>query len=142
VVGARDYKVGDGGPPSPAIWNRNHPIGDRKLVQFDLGPGYSLGANKIGCESFVGQYAGSQKEPDWQLRRRGEPFSSIIVETGWSESMASLKRSQRLWQTGSGGHVRVVFIVNFHKPNAAGTRVTLWVWKVVPGGQPTQQEVV
>jgi len=68
--------------------------------------------------NFTGDYTGSVKETDLAFvphvspdRAESALFSSIILESGWSESTTQLQQDARLWQVGSGRKVRVVLQV-------------------------------
>lgn len=93
--------------------------------------------------TFVGEYRGYTKEPDLTLIPMLGPdwdteaaFPSIVLETGWTESVEKLREDVTLWQQGSGGAVRIVFQVKFYPRsyNRIGTR--LWINRATPPTKP------
>lgn len=89
--------------------------------------------------NFIGNYIGTTKEPDFAfipLRLGGlrREFPSVILETGWASTGASLERNRRQWHEESGGKVMVVILVKLCRPNAQGrVKVTLQVSHTTPG---------
>lgn len=70
---------------------------------------------------------GSRKEPDYCLYPRSLDLPTIVVESGWSESMPSLERDMNLWLQGGNGAVQLVLIIKWTKHTdqrvSAGFRV-------------------
>lgn len=62
-------------------------------------------------------------------------FPSVVLESGWYESIARREEDARLWQEGSGNAVRVVLQVKFHEPdNHNRIRLVLSVTRAHPDG--------
>ncbi|RPA98355.1 hypothetical protein L873DRAFT_1039087 [Choiromyces venosus 120613-1] len=93
--------------------------------------------------NFIGQYAGSVKEPDFSfipVDPNGLPreFPSVILESGWASTIPDLVDDCRVWHQGSGKCVRVVILVKTYKPNTQNqVRATLEVSHTRPGAVVT-----
>ncbi|RPA99926.1 hypothetical protein L873DRAFT_869219 [Choiromyces venosus 120613-1] len=94
-------------------------------------------------KNFVGEYRGRWKEADLTIiplvgpdRVKKAKFPSVILESGWTETLAKLKDDARHWQVGSGQEVRVVLLVKFYQPNRQKRiRLDLFINRTRPGGQ-------
>lgn len=78
----------------------------------------------IGAEftGFAGEYEGlgSRKAPDAYVKVAGtDGFPSVVVESGWAESMEDLVKDARLWLLGTGGATKVCIVVHFLEERAA-----------------------
>ncbi|KAJ9195159.1 hypothetical protein DTO164E3_6920 [Paecilomyces variotii] len=63
--------------------------------------------------SFIGGlYSNSRKEPDLLLRPDARPMPSLVMESGWSESLPRLQNNMNLWLIGSQGQVKATIILN------------------------------
>ncbi|PWW73766.1 hypothetical protein C7212DRAFT_365593 [Tuber magnatum] len=89
-------------------------------------------------KNFTGEYKRYTKEadltiipllgPDWTKEAQ---YPSVVLESGWSEPAEQLDRDASLWLAGSGGQVRVVVQVKFHRrQNRIGTR--MWIKRARP----------
>ncbi|KAJ9292745.1 hypothetical protein DTO271G3_8444 [Paecilomyces variotii] len=66
--------------------------------------------------SFVGgPYSTSRKEPDLLLRPDARPMPSLVMESGWSESLPRLQDDVNLWLIGSQGKVKATIILNWQR---------------------------
>ncbi|PUU77722.1 hypothetical protein B9Z19DRAFT_1193820 [Tuber borchii] len=75
-------------------------------------------------QNFVGRHVGSFKEPDMAFlpfagpgRKKYAAFPSVVLESGWNESIARHEEDARVWQEGSGNAVRVMLQAKFHEPD-------------------------
>ncbi|RPA90026.1 hypothetical protein L873DRAFT_1795752 [Choiromyces venosus 120613-1] len=69
--------------------------------------------------------------PDWTQKAE---YPSVVLESGWDESMQQLHRDAQLWQRGSGGEVCVVIQVKFYRPNDENRmRAKLVLKRTLPG---------
>lgn len=71
---------------------------------------------------FAGEYEGlgSRKAPDAYVKVAGtDGFPSVVVESGWAESMEDLVKDARLWLLGTGGATKVCIVVHFLEERAA-----------------------
>jgi len=62
---------------------------------------------------------------DWDRKAK---YPSVVLESEWSESGATLVRDARLWQVGSERAVRIVLLAKFFKPdtdNKIAVRLTI-----------------
>ncbi|PUU82894.1 hypothetical protein B9Z19DRAFT_1119997 [Tuber borchii] len=99
----------------PRIWT--------KTMQISPSPVY---------DNFKGDYKQSVKEadltfvplvgPEW---KNTAEYPSVVLESGWSESEAALKRDVRLWQLGSEKAVRVILLVKFFAENPMRVQLSI-----------------
>lgn len=73
--------------------------------------------NGLGINFVGGPYGGSRKEPDLLVRSDAIQMPSIVMESGWSESITELQNDINLWLVGGGGDVRLVFILEWRLHN-------------------------
>lgn len=60
-----------------------------------------------------GPYLSSRKEPDLLVRPDNRPLPSLVMESGWSESLSRFWDDMNLWLIGSQGHVKATIILNW-----------------------------
>ncbi|KAI9924864.1 hypothetical protein ASPWEDRAFT_172174 [Aspergillus wentii DTO 134E9] len=65
--------------------------------------------------SFHSPYTGSRKEPDLFIRPGNQRLPSVVIESGWGESMPRLHDDMRLWLVGGNGVVKAVIIIEWHR---------------------------
>lgn len=56
-----------------------------------------------------GSYADSSKEPDLGMRVGNQPLPTLVIESGWSESLDRLREEARLWLVG--GNATAVIVI-------------------------------
>lgn len=86
-----------------------------------------------------GQYNGSRKQPDFMLWPQNTPFPTATLESGWSETMASLIRDQNVLLAGGNGHIKVVILVKWFERANRRVAGTVEVWRRDSNGQPFKQ---
>lgn len=68
----------------------------------------------IAFSGFSSEYAvDSEKIPDAFVKLVGITHPSVVVETGWAEKMADLRKDAKIWLCGTKGVTRVVIVVCF-----------------------------
>ncbi|KAL1851144.1 hypothetical protein Plec18167_001914 [Paecilomyces lecythidis] len=66
--------------------------------------------------SFVsGPYANSRKEPDLFFEPGCRRFPSLVMESGWSESLSRHQDDVNLWLVGGQGEVKATIILNWQR---------------------------
>ncbi|KAG0643018.1 hypothetical protein HOY80DRAFT_998072 [Tuber brumale] len=78
--------------------------------------------NQGAYDHFLGDFfRGSSKTPDLPyspyINGRRREFSTVVLESGWTESQAQLLRDCQIWHEGSAGAVRIVIFVKMFPPN-------------------------
>ncbi|GAD93919.1 hypothetical protein AOR_1_330174 [Paecilomyces variotii No. 5] len=63
----------------------------------------------------TGPYSNSTKEPDLLIQPNGQPFPSVVIESGWSESLSRLQDDMNLWLVGGQGQVKATIILNWQR---------------------------
>ncbi|PUU78303.1 hypothetical protein B9Z19DRAFT_1127014 [Tuber borchii] len=87
-------------------------------------------------DTFVGTFENCKKTPDLcyspMVNGVMTEFPTIVLESGWLETEAQLKRDSQLWLQGSAGAVRVVFLFKLFHPNVRNEiKATLHVCRLV-----------
>lgn len=75
-------------------------------------------------------YTFSRKEPDLQIRPANERLPSLVVESGWTESLPRTRDDVRLWLVGGNASVKVTIILMWHRignSNAVGGNAELYM---------------
>ncbi|RFU30801.1 hypothetical protein B7463_g5544, partial [Scytalidium lignicola] len=76
-------------------------------------------------------------------RPGGNDFPTLVIEGGYSQSLASLRAKARWWFTTSNHHVKVVLIAKVYKDNG---NIVIELWKELPiqrqGAMTTRASVV
>jgi hypothetical protein len=109
------------------------------LIQDALGPmGLNFRSLKaIGAKIHTGP-DGSQKEPDQCFRPRVRPnptdWPTLILEVGYSETLAQLHRDADWWIEKSNGQVQIVVLVKLSTTTTT-KRMHIEVWHSVPNPQ-------
>ena len=74
-------------------------------------------------------YASCRKEPDVQIRPNNQRFPSIVMESGWSETIPRIHDDINSWLIGGNGFVKAVIILKWHRvghTNAVGGHAELY----------------
>jgi hypothetical protein len=110
-----------------------------------VGPGL-MGLNRhersvLNSTTFRAPSGTPRKEPDWAMKTRivrpnSEDFPTIVVETGFSESLARLRNDARLWFSISNNAIQIVILIAI---KAARREIIFEMWTVaaVPAGRRT-----
>lgn len=69
----------------------------------------------LAIRSFLPSYASSRKEPNIKFRPGNQRFPSIVMETGWSESIPRIRDDINVWLLGGKEFVKAVLIVEWHR---------------------------
>lgn len=69
----------------------------------------------LAIRSFLPSYASSRKEPNLKYRPGNQRFPSIVMETGWSESIPRIRDDINVWLLGGKEFVKAVLIVEWHR---------------------------
>ncbi|QSS61464.1 hypothetical protein I7I51_03639 [Histoplasma capsulatum] len=82
----------------------------------------------ISFDGFTGVYQGSHKEPDFSFRADTDDFPSIVIESGWSESLPYLRADKDLWMKGN-NFVQLVILLNWHKVPGGRVKGSAEIWR-------------
>jgi hypothetical protein len=86
-----------------------------------------------------GPYSAAIKEPDLLVQPDNERLPSVVIESGWSESMPRLHDDVNLWLVGGGGKVRAVIILRWQRvSNTNQVRGNLELYTLDRNGMPQQ----
>jgi hypothetical protein len=70
------------------------------------------------------------------LRPREADWPTIVIESGWSESLTRLRRDARIWLEKSGGDVKIVLLLSIGRRARAGTMIIeKWENRPVPANR-------
>ncbi|KKZ61878.1 hypothetical protein EMCG_03668 [[Emmonsia] crescens] len=72
-------------------------------------------------EGFQPPYTFSSKEPDLAIRPDGVALPTVVVESGWSESLSRLREDMQLWLEGGTPLVQLVLLIKWSR--LSGNRV-------------------
>ncbi|QKX53153.1 uncharacterized protein TRUGW13939_00229 [Talaromyces rugulosus] len=88
--------------------------------------------------NFVGgPYSGAIKEPDLLIQPDNQHLPSVIIESGWSESVPRLRDDMNLWLVGGGGKVRAAIILSWQRlSNTNQVRGNLELYTLDRNGMP------
>ncbi|KAN0081831.1 hypothetical protein V8E54_003129 [Elaphomyces granulatus] len=76
-----------------------------------------------------------------EFLRYGTPYRSrLVIESGWSESLAQLRQDRNVWLNGGRPEVQIVILINWKKVTA-GVKGTVEVY-VQGSSQPLQEETI
>ncbi|KAL4786553.1 hypothetical protein BJX76DRAFT_355098 [Aspergillus varians] len=102
--------------------------------------------NSVGTTiTFVGgPYHNSRKEPDLLLYPDNRSLPTLVIESGWGESLPRLGDDMNLWLVGGGGAVEVTIILNWRLNIAGRVKGDLQVYSLDRNGKPVlkQTEVI
>ncbi|PLB47502.1 hypothetical protein P170DRAFT_465170 [Aspergillus steynii IBT 23096] len=82
-----------------------------------------------GFNTFVAPYQSSWRQPEFYLKPRHRVLPTLVVESGWAESYASLVRDKDLWLIGGWPHVNVVFVIQWSRSPRNRVRGRLEVYR-------------
>ncbi|PGH37132.1 hypothetical protein GX50_00116 [[Emmonsia] crescens] len=77
---------------------------------------------------FTGVYQGSHKEPDFFFRADTNSFPSVVIESGWSESLPYLRADKDLWMNGS-ILVQLVILLKWSKISGGRVKGSAEIWR-------------
>lgn len=83
---------------------------------------------------FENPYSASRKQPDMSIVPDNQTFPSVVVESGWSESLTRLHRDMRLWLVGSAGQVQPVLLFKWTKLPGNRVKGVVESWDLDPAG--------
>jgi hypothetical protein len=76
------------------------------------------------------------------MRPRGTDWPTIVIESGWSESLTRLRRDACLWLEDSRGDVKIVLLFSIGRGARAGTMIIeKWENRPVPANPPATRSV-
>jgi hypothetical protein len=92
--------------------------------------------------SFIGgPYSSSRKEPDLFFRPDNQPLPSLVIESGWSESLIRLQDDMDLWLVGGQGQVKATIILNWRLDTNTNTvRGGVQLYTLDRNGMPHLQQ--
>lgn len=88
--------------------------------------------------SFVsGPYANSRKEPDLFFEPGSRRFPSLVMESGWSESLSRRQDDMYLWLVGGQGEVTATVILDWQRViNTDAVRGSVYLYTLDRNGIP------
>ena len=98
----------------------------------------------LGAGRFHVPLGAPRKEPDWSMKTRivrpnPDDFPTIVVEAGFSESLAKLRNDARLWFSISNNAIQIVILIAVR---AARRETIIEKWIVAPGQPPQVPQAV
>ncbi|KAK6359006.1 hypothetical protein TWF696_000178 [Orbilia brochopaga] len=95
----------------------------------------TLGSPAYNC--FLGEFAGTIKQPSYCVVPVGAIFPTLVIESGLKESYTDLCRDKDIWFKGSGGAVKVVMLI---KAEQIDDKIIafLEIWRA---GSPTAKRI-
>lgn len=69
----------------------------------------------LAIDFFYPPYAPSRKEPDFLIRPDNQRLPSVVIESGWSESLPRIYDDMNLWLVGGSGSVKAALILKWHR---------------------------
>lgn len=95
---------------------------------------------KLAIKWIGGPYAGSRKEPDLGVQIDNLTYPTLVMETGWSESLTRLRADMNLWLVGS-SDTNVVIILKWRRvANTVQVKGDLEVYRRDRNGIPFLQQ--
>lgn len=94
---------------------------------------------------FYPPYESCRKEPDLQIRPNNQRFPSLVIESGWSESIPRIHDDINSWLIGGNGFVKAVLILKWHVigySNAIGGHAELYTLDTNGIPSLTQEETI
>jgi len=93
---------------------------------------------------FLPPYQKSKKEPDLSITLTGMMFPTVVFETGYSQSRASLTKVRDLWLRGARGSVQVAIIMKWIKSRSGVVKGDLEVFGLNAQGsiESLQKEII
>ena len=67
----------------------------------------------LAIKFISGPYSNARKEPDLLVRPDNQLLPSLVIESGWSESLSRLRQDMNLWLVGGQGQVRATIILKW-----------------------------
>lgn len=64
----------------------------------------------IAFVRFQSPYSASFKQPDWSIRPLSHTLPTLVVESGWNDSLGQLQKDMELWLVGGRRNVQVVLV--------------------------------
>src|SRR3984957_1507887 len=94
---------------------------------------FSVGATKFKT-SRMSKEGDSAFKP-WSMRPHETDWPTIVIESGWSESLTRLREDARRWLENSKGNVKIVLLISIDR--RAGTMIIeKWENRPVPANKP------
>ncbi|KAG0129690.1 hypothetical protein HOY82DRAFT_563898 [Tuber indicum] len=105
----------------PVDWMINERITWSGEGRLDWSHSNKVMTSKPTFDNFTGDYAGSTKTPDlaWTPRINGmlTDYPSVVLESGFMESIIQMMNDGRVWLQGASGAVRVVVFCKTSAPD-------------------------
>ena len=115
-----------------------HRIFSDKLVIRAAGMGLDEELISIGATTFktprVSKEGDSAFKP-LSMRPRGADWPTIVLESGWSESLTKLRQDAHRWLENSRGDVKIVLLFSIGRP-ARTVIIEKWENRPVPANRP------
>ena len=74
------------------------------------------------------------------MRPRGADWPTIVLESGWSESLTRLRRDAHIWLENSGGDVKIVLLFSIGR-TARTMIIEKWENRPVPANRPATRSI-
>lgn len=95
----------------------------------------------LAFSGFDGKFKGSSKEPDFFLRADTSEFPSIVVETGWAESVPHLRADKDIWLKGS-KYTEIVLLLKWMEILGGRVKGNIEVWSRTENGDSIVRNLV
>ncbi|EEH11365.1 ornithine decarboxylase antizyme [Histoplasma capsulatum G186AR] len=102
-------------------WTQDGLLSREEQRALDAGVGTTF-------DGFTGVYQGSYKEPDFFFRADNDDFPSIVMESGWSESLPYLRADKDLWIKGN-DFVQLVILLKWHNVSGGRVKGSAEIWR-------------
>ncbi|GAD91943.1 conserved hypothetical protein [Paecilomyces variotii No. 5] len=90
-----------------------------------------------------GPYAGSSKEPDLYIRPDNQRLPSLVMESGWSESLSWREDDMNIWLVGGQGQVKATIILNWQRvTNTDTVRGSVYLYTLDTNGTPRLKQSI
>jgi hypothetical protein len=124
---------------------RSHRNFSKELVISAAGMGLKREFDELGATTFKTPRMSKEGDSAFKplsIRPRKGDWPTIVLESGWSESLTRLRRDARLWLEESGGDVKIVLLFSIGRGVRAGTMIIeKWENRPVPANRPVTRSM-